>query len=159
MKPAEVLVGLGIAALGAFIAVETTTIEFAPVYAKVGPQVIPYIAAGGLVLMGLLFAGLALRAEMPPPQSSPTSWERDGNADWRALVVISGGLIAQLLLLERVGFVIAAALLFVCVTYGFGSRRYLRDVAIAALLAVIVYLGFTRGLDLHLPAGVLKGVL
>ena len=43
---AEILLGLGVAALGAFIAVETSEITVAPIYAKVGPTVIPYIVAG-----------------------------------------------------------------------------------------------------------------
>ena len=64
-----------------------------------------------------------------------------------------------MLLIERAGFIIASAVLFVCVAYGFGSRRYLRDGIIAILLAIVVYIGFTRGLSLPLPAGVLKGIL
>jgi putative tricarboxylic transport membrane protein len=152
MKTAALIVGLGVAALGVFIAVETSRITVAPIYAKVGPGVIPYLVAGGLILLGLLFAGSAVRrqaAAAPPAEAG----------DWRPLVVISVGLIAQLLLIERVGFVIASAVLFVCVAFGFGSRRYLRDGVIAILLAIAVYIGFTRGLSLPLPAGVLSGLL
>jgi putative tricarboxylic transport membrane protein len=155
-RAAEVLLGLGVAALGAFIAVETSTIRVSPVYAKVGPQAIPYIVAGGLILLGLLFAAAALRAPASPP---PPDAEARAATDWLPLAVISLGLIAQMLLLQPAGFVIAAAVLFFCVALGFGSRRYARDAAIAIGLAVIVYIGFTRGLNLRLPAGVLAGVL
>jgi putative tricarboxylic transport membrane protein len=58
-----------------------------------------------------------------------------------------------------VGFVIMAAVLFYAVAYSFGSRRYLRDGVIAVALAVIVYLGFTLGLHLQLPAGMLGGMM
>ena len=54
---------------------------------------------------------------------------------------------------------IASAVLFVCVAFGFGSRRYLRDVVIAIVLAIVTYVGFTRGLGLQLPAGILAGIL
>jgi putative tricarboxylic transport membrane protein len=151
---AEVLVGLGVAALGGFIAIESSAIDVSPAYAKVGPQAIPYIVAAGLILFGLLFAGMSLRpkaAEAAPATTEP--------ADWLALAVISAGLIAQMLLLVPAGFVIASAILFYCVAFGFGSRRILRDGVIAVLLALVVYIGFTRGLDLQLPAGVLAGVL
>jgi putative tricarboxylic transport membrane protein len=151
---AEVLIGLGVAALGAFIAFESSLIEVSPAYAKVGPQAIPYLVAAGLILFGLLFAAMSLRprsADIEPAKAEP--------ADWQALAVISVGLIAQMLLLVPAGFVIASAILFYCVAFGFGSRRYLRDGVVAILLAVIVYIGFTRGLDLQLPAGVLAGVL
>jgi putative tricarboxylic transport membrane protein len=150
---AEALLGLAVAALGAFIAVETSTITVSPVYAKVGPQAIPYIVAGALILLGLLFAGAALRGTAPPDAAGRTP------TDWFPLVAISVGLVAQMLLLEPAGFVIAAAVLFFCVAFGFGSRRYVRDAAIAVVLAVVVYIGFTRGLNLQLPAGVLAGVL
>jgi putative tricarboxylic transport membrane protein len=152
MKTAELLVGLGVAAIGVFIAAETSQITVAPIYAKVGPGAIPYLVAGGLILLGLLFAGSAVRRPAAAAQPAEAS-------DWRPLVIISVGLIVQLLLIERVGFIIASAVLFFCVAYGFGSRSYLRDVIIAILLAIAVYIGFTRGLNLPLPAGVLKGIL
>jgi putative tricarboxylic transport membrane protein len=159
MKAAELVVGLGVAALGVFMAVETSQFQVSPLYAKVGPQVIPYIIAAGLILFGVLFAASAARASKQTPTPSGEAVEQAGRSDWLALVVISVGLIAQMLLLERAGFVIAAAVLFYCVAFGFGSRRYLRDGIIAILLAVIVYVGFTRGLNLQLPAGVLAGRL
>jgi putative tricarboxylic transport membrane protein len=152
MRTAELFVGLGVAALGVFIAVETSQITVAPAYAKVGPGVIPYLVAGSLILLGLLFAAQAWRGATPTPAPAEAG-------DWRPLVVIGIGLVAQMVLLERIGFVIASAVLFCCVAYGFGSRRYLRDAAIALLLAIIVYVGFTRGLNLPLPAGLLQGIL
>lgn len=154
MKTAEFVIGLGVAALGVFIAVETSQITVSPAYAKVGPGVIPDLVAGGLILLGLAFAAQAWRSAAPTPAPAPAE-----TSDWRALVVASIGLIVQMLLLETAGFVIASAVLFGCVAYGFGSRRYLRDALIALLLAVVVYVGFTRALHLQLPAGLLKGIL
>ncbi len=155
----DLLVGLGVAALGVFIAIETSKFQVSPLYAKVGPQVIPYIIAAGLILLGLLFAASAARPRAPTPAPSTDAAEDAGGSDWLALAVISIGLVAQMLLLQWAGFVIAAAVLFFCVAFGFGSRRYLRDGVIAVLLAVIVYVGFTRGLDLPLPPGLLTGLL
>ena len=45
------------------------------------------------------------------------------------------------------------------VAYAFGSRRFLRDAVVAILVAVIVYVGFTRGLHLQLPAGLFAGLV
>jgi putative tricarboxylic transport membrane protein len=159
MKAAELFVGLGVAAIGVFIAVETNQITVAPLYAKVGPGVIPYLVAGGLILLGLLFAGSAVRRQQPPPHATAPALPSEDKSDWRPLVVIGAGLVLQMLLIERAGFIIASAALFFCVAFGFGSRRYLRDGIIAILLAIVVYIGFTRGLSLPLPAGVLKGIL
>ena len=159
MKVGELLIGLGVAALGVFIAVATSQITVAPLYAKVGPGVIPYLVAGGLILLGLLFAGSAVRRQPPPPHATAPALPSEDKSDWRPLVVMSAGLVAQMLLIERAGFIIASAVLFFCVAFGFGSRRYLRDAIIAIALSVVAYVGFVHALGLHLPAGILGGVL
>ncbi len=151
----EMLLGLGVAGLGLFIAVETSNIQVAPVYAKVGPTLIPLLVAGMLMLLGAVVALQAWRRRGAP--AGAAAGTRPGN--WQALVAISIGLWLQILLLDAAGFVISAALLFLCVAWGFGSRRYLRDAAVALALAVATYVGFTRGLDLALPAGMLAGAL
>jgi putative tricarboxylic transport membrane protein len=151
--PGELLLGLGVVALGIFIAVETGSIEVAPVYARVGPTLIPGIVAGGLIVLGLLVALEAFRGGARP------AIHTDEPADWRAMAAVSVGLLQQIVLLRPAGFLISAALLFFCVAYGFGSRRYVRNAAIAIVLAAIVHVGFTRGLNLSLPAGVLVGIL
>jgi hypothetical protein len=40
-----------------------------------------------------------------------------------------------------------------------GSRHVARDIIAGLLMATVLYVGFTRGLDLRLPAGVLAGIL
>lgn len=164
---AEVLLGLGLIGLGIFFAVETTAIKVAPIYAKVGPTVFPWIVASALILLGALFAIQAWRRERQDQAPKPRPVPGQGYpatppappSDWRALLLISAALLLQAVLLQDLGFVITAAVLFYAVAYGFGSRRYLRDGVIAAVLAIIVYVGFTRGLHLQLPAGVLSGLI
>jgi putative tricarboxylic transport membrane protein len=166
---AEIALGLGIAALGAFILFETGAIKVAPVYAKVGPRDIPILIGGILTLLGLLLAWQGWRARGRPRLDPPSAMDAPGSlldapgtgggTDWLPLAAIAVGLIQQLLLFESAGFVPTAAILFFCVAYGFGSRRYLRDAVIAILLAIVAYVGFVHVLGLHLPAGILGGVL
>jgi putative tricarboxylic transport membrane protein len=61
-------------------------------------------------------------------------------------------------LLKTLGFVPAAAILFLSVAFTFGSRRYLRDAAIGIGLAAAAYFAFTRLLGLQLPGGLLAGL-
>ena len=68
-------------------------------------------------------------------------------------------LMAYLVLLVPAGFVIASTVLFAGAAFAMGSRRTLRDIAVGAVMATVLYLGFTRGLDLRLPAGVLAGIV
>jgi putative tricarboxylic transport membrane protein len=151
----ELLLGLGVAGLGLFIAMETSKIQVAPVYAKVGPTMIPLLVAGVLLLLGIVLMVQAARGRGVAAGDAAAA----APSDWQALVAISVGLWLQVLLLDLAGFVIASTLLFLCVAWGFGSRRILRNLAIGLALAVVTYIGFTKGLDLALPAGVLAGVL
>jgi putative tricarboxylic transport membrane protein len=157
----EILLGLGLVALGLFFVVGTTEIKVAPIYAKVGPTVFPWIVAGALIVLGVLFAIQAWRQGQRNPAPGPIPGQGypatppAPPSDWRALAVISAALLLQVVLLRSAGFIITAAILFMAVTYAFGSRQYLRNLVIAILLAVLVYAGFTRGLNLQLPPGVL----
>ncbi len=157
----EILLGLGLIALGLFFAVETTEIKVAPIYAKVGPTVFPWIAAGALIVLGVLFAIQAWRRGQHSPSPGPIPGQGypatppAPASDWRALAVISAALLLQVALLRSAGFIVTATILFMAVTYAFGSRQYLRNLVVAVLLAVLVYIGFTRGLNLQLPPGVL----
>jgi putative tricarboxylic transport membrane protein len=167
---AEIILGLGIAALGAFILYEAQAIHVIPIYAKVGPKDIPILVGAILALLGLALAWQGWRAKPAPQLDPPTVMDAPGSkldapgtggetTDWLPLGAIAVGLIQQILLFETVGFVPTAAILFFCVSYGFGSRRYLRDIVIAILLAVVANVGFVHLLRLHLPAGLLEGVL
>ena len=157
----EILLGLGLVALGLFFAIETTEIKVAPIYAKVGPTVFPWIVAGALIVLGVLFAVQAWRQGQRSPSPGPIPGQGypatppAPPSDWRALAVISAGLLLQVVLFRTLGFVITATILFMAVTFAFGSRQYLRNAVVAVLLAVVVYIGFTRGLRLQLPSGLL----
>ena len=95
-----------------------------PTYAKVGPQVFPYLATAALAGAGSYFIAEALWRR-------PTALSADAeDTDWRALIAISIGFFAQILLIERVGFILSSACLFLAVAFGFGSRRTARDGAI-----------------------------
>jgi len=167
---AEILLGLGIAALGGFVFYETGAIKVAPLYAKVGPRDIPIVIGAILTLLGLALAWQGWRAKPAPRLDPPAVMDAPGSkldapgtggstTDWLPVGAIAVGLIQQILLFETLGFVPTAALLFFCVAYGFGSRRYLRDTVIAIVLAIVAYVGFVHLLGLRLPAGIFGGVL
>ena len=165
---AEIILGLCIAALGAFILYETQAIRVIPIYAKVGPRDIPTLVGAILALLGLALAWQGWRARSAPRPATgmdapgsklDTPGTGGGQIDWMPLAAIGIGLVLQILLFELLGFVPTAAMLFFCVAFGFGSRRYLRDIIIAVALAVVAYVGFVHALGLNLPAGFLGGVL
>ncbi|MEE6257643.1 tripartite tricarboxylate transporter TctB family protein [Plantactinospora sonchi] len=74
---------------------------------------------------------------------------------WLTPALLAASLIGYVMLLEPAGFVLASAVFFIAAARVLGSRRWVRDVVVAVPLAVVVYLGFTRGLAIALPPGVL----
>lgn len=111
---AEILLGLGIAVLGAFILYETGNIRIAPIYSKVGPAVIPYIVGGVMVILGLALSwegwrvrsgaatGLpGLNAPLDAPGSLLDTPGTAGHAtDWKSLALIGLGLAVQICLID-----------------------------------------------------------
>lgn len=150
----RLMVAAGLVGIGLFFAVETAAIRVLPTYARVGPRFFPYLVAGGLILLGAALAWRAWRG-----LDSDADPAGDGPADRLSMALVVGGLVLQSLLIGHVGFVIAATGTFVLTAAGFGSRHWRRNAAIGAVLAVISYVGFTRGLGLTLPAGFLEGLL
>jgi putative tricarboxylic transport membrane protein len=145
LRLGEAVLGGAVLALGLFIAFETSQMQVAPSQAAVGPRMFPF-----LVAIGLLIVGAALLREA---FFGHIAHEGGFELDWRAVVLISVGLVAEFLLMERVGWIISAVVLYVLGTVAFGSRRIVLGVVIGLALAVVTYGAFNYGLDLSLPMG------
>jgi putative tricarboxylic transport membrane protein len=155
---AEFALALAIVALGLFFLIEAQAIKVAPVYSRIGPRFFPMLVGFGLCGAGALLAVQAASGRWRAPAPDRTEGEATPS-DWRAILLVSAGLLQQALLVRHAGFIPSTALLFLLVALGFGSRRYLRDAAIAVLLSVGVFVGFTAGLKLALPEGPLEAIL
>ena len=155
----ELALALGAVVFGLLVVWQTTQIRVAPIYSTVGPRVIPYIVGVGLVLTGLWLAFEALTGRTTAGSGESEDVDLSLPTDWRCIGLLALALLAYLLLIEPAGFVIASTVLFVGAAYAMGSRRYVRDVVVGVLLALALYLIFTRGLGLNLPAGVLAGIV
>jgi putative tricarboxylic transport membrane protein len=121
--------------------------------ARGGGRLFPALIGAGLVLITAALAVDARRRRVEKLPHNPSTASLSGVA-WIAL-----GAILTLSLLERVGFVAASTLLFALTARGFGSTRWIRNVAIGLAFALAVYLIFTRGLSLSLPSGLLQDPL
>jgi putative tricarboxylic transport membrane protein len=151
---AGLAIGLGLIAIASVIGFETMQMQVPPSYARVGPQIFPYIIAIGMAITGAHIAWKSYRGEDEVAEIEDT-----GPTDWKSVAIIAAGLIAHMNLLKPLGFVPAGLILFWSVAFAFGSRRYGRDIIVGLLLALFAYVGFTYGLGLQLPPGILKGLL
>jgi len=80
-------------------------------------------------------------------------------ADWRTVGLLVGVFVATILLVEPLGWAITAALLFAGAATILGSRHYVRNIVIGAVLSVGSFYAFYSGLGIPLPAGILDGIL
>jgi putative tricarboxylic transport membrane protein len=137
--------------LGVFVAVETAMLRTGPGYSAIGPKLFPALVAAGLLLVGLALLYEARAGAVAQPMGF--------ELDLPPALLVTAGLVLQMLLMRPAGFVIASAVLFVAVTYAFGSRRLALNAAVGLVLCAATYVAFTFGLGLGLPAGVLGRLL
>lgn len=149
-------VAAGVAAIGALVTWGSFYLPTGGGYAQVGPGVVPRIVGIVLLLLGALlareaftggFAGVDEAAEEKLPM------------DWAAFAWVGGAIVLYGLAVERAGFIPASIALFVLVARGFHSRRWLFNIGVGAVLAVLIFTVFNYGLGLTLPAGPLKPFL
>lgn len=158
-KPAELILSLSVLILGIAVAVGTSQLSSSGGYARIGPNVAPAIIAGGLILLGIWLCYEALSGGWR--NAIPDEPEARGEHRFQvvAFIWVSVGLIAQIFLIDRAGFVLAQAALFTCVARGFGSSKSARDFAIGLLLGLAVFLFFVKFLNVNLPSGWLQPLL
>jgi putative tricarboxylic transport membrane protein len=156
---AELALSLGVLALGIAAAIVAWRLPEAGGYARIGPNFVPKLVAGGLILLGvwLLVERFTGGWRSPVPDDAAERGEHPFLPC--AFAWVSAGLLAQMALINTAGFVVAAAALFVCVARGFGSERWLRDLAAGLAIGVAVFAFFVHFLNVNLPAGWLKPLL
>jgi putative tricarboxylic transport membrane protein len=156
---AELAVALAVIALGVLILVETRDIRLTRATARVGPRVIPTIVGVGQIVVGIWYAIEVVVFRHPAPvEADAEDMDPDAPTDWRTLALLGGALIAYASLIERAGFVIASAVLFVIAALAMGSRRYVRDIACGSVLGIVAFLIFDQWLGVRLPEGWLGGL-
>jgi putative tricarboxylic transport membrane protein len=146
---AGLAVGLGLLLLAAVIFWDMTGLPVVATYG-VGPEAMPIIVASGLTILAIANMIAAWRGDLP---------ERE-TFDPKAVLLIAGGLAVLIALIGLGGgFIPAIAVLFATTAAAFGRRAFFTDLLIGAVLALIVYLLFSKLLTLSLPAGPLERLL
>lgn len=154
----QLALSLGFVALGLLVLWIARGMPATGGFSGVGPGAMPHIVGTGLVIVGLWLLAEGLTGGWRDAEPHPT--ERGEHGFYLAgFAWVTAGLIAQMLLINTAGFVIAATALFIGVSRGFGSTRPLRDGALGVAVALAIFLFFVQFLNVNLPAGWLKPIL
>lgn len=122
-----------------------------------GPRLAPLIVTGGWVVLAVAYTIQTWTAK----EAAAERGERPPRASWFVPAGLLAALVGYALVLEYtvVGYVPATAVFFVVAARLLSTRPVreviLRDAAVALGLSLVIYLAFTRFLDIQLPAGVL----
>jgi putative tricarboxylic transport membrane protein len=156
---AQYLVVAVLLLVGAFLLYEGLTLPGG--YAKVdpvGPKLFPIVIGVGLLALGVILA-IAIPRGSKGEADAGEDIDPESPADWRTVGLLVGLFVATILLVNFLGWAIMGGLLFAGAATILGSKHYIRNLAIGAVLSVGSFYAFYSGLGIPLPAGILDGIL
>ena len=152
----EVAVALGVAVLGLFTVLDARRINV-PVSANVvGPRVVPYIVGGALVVAGVAVLIGTVRGRRGEPEGGEDI-DLAAPTDWPTLAKVVIGFALHVLLVDAIGWALAAALLFTAVAWALGGHLA-KAATVGVVLGFVVQAAFVSGLGVTLPAGPFEGI-
>ena len=152
-------VSLFLVVLGLVVLYESTLIA-ADVSQRgpVGPRAIPVTVGVMLLVLAVVHAVDVARGGHGEAEAGEDI-EAGTKADWRTVALVAAAFIANIFLIEPLGWPLAGALFFWVTARALGSRHAIRDAVIALALGFLSFLVFAYGLGLALPGGILEPLL
>ncbi|CAA0136755.1 Uncharacterised protein [Mycolicibacterium vanbaalenii] len=124
----------------------------------VGPRFFPITIGVGLLVMAVVLA-VAIPRGYKGEADAGEDIDPDMPSDWRTVGLLVGLFVGLIVLVVPLGWAITSALFFAGCATVLGSKHYLRNIAIGAVLALASFYAFYSGLGIPLPAGILDGIL
>ena len=154
--PGQTLVAVGALAVAGVLAYGATSISSEAGYAGVGPNFLPWVMAVAMAVCGVWLL-LEARTGGYRHVETPSGAAR---GDWRALLWVSAGILANAALITTLGFVLSCALCYMLAVRGLrasegkpagDARVTLRDAIAGVVIAAPVFWLFTKFLAVNLP--------
>ena len=123
-----------------------------------GPRALPIVVGVVSIVLAVALAVSVRRGHLAEAESGEDI-DLEHGADLKTVLLLIGVFIANILLIDTLGWVISGGLLFYGSAVALGSRHFIRDVFIAAGLSLGTFYAFAIGLGVNLPAGILQGIL
>ncbi|WP_059018633.1 tripartite tricarboxylate transporter TctB family protein [Mycobacterium sp. M26] len=156
---AQYLVVAVLALVGGFLVYSGLTLEegFAKVD-PVGPTFFPLVIGVAALLLAVILA-VAIPRGSKGEADAGEDIDPEAPGDWRTVGLLIALFVALIFLVNPLGWVITSALFFAGAATVLGSKHYVRNVVIGAVLALASFYAFYSGLGIPLPAGILDGIL
>lgn len=121
----------------------------------VGPQIFPYLVSVFVIFIALGLFVQIFRGNLGVPEGTEFG-EVIEKTDFKSLAMVAGSMLTYPLLIERAGFIIATTVVFFGVAFAYGAKNLLKNLLISIIFSFIVYFAFSKGLNVGLPAGILR---
>ncbi|MFG6195785.1 tripartite tricarboxylate transporter TctB family protein [Nonomuraea sp. JJY05] len=144
--------------LGVLVVIGTLDVSAAASQLGIGPRFFPMLVGGAMVLIGLFYVVDVIRGGHGDPEESEDV-DVDAPTDWRSVGLVSGIFLAFTALLNVLGWIIGASLLFFGLSLALGAEHKGRSAVISVVVGLATYLLFVKGLGVALPGGLLAGVI
>ncbi|MFI6739761.1 tripartite tricarboxylate transporter TctB family protein [Nonomuraea sp. NPDC050451] len=144
--------------LGVLVVIGTLDVSAAASQLGIGPRFFPMLVGGAMVLIGLFYVVDVIRGGHGDPEESEDV-DVDAPTDWRSVGLVSGIFLAFTALLNVLGWIIGASLLFFGLSLALGAEHKGRSAVVSVVVGLATYLLFVKGLGVALPGGLLAGVI
>ncbi|MDN5853900.1 MAG: tripartite tricarboxylate transporter TctB family protein, partial [Actinomycetia bacterium] len=124
-----------LAVVGAYVVFDASTLEpgFSDDY--LGPKALPYVIGTALVVLAVLLTIATSRGNVPEAEGGEDV-ELDSGTDWLTVAKLVGVFLVNIVLIDFLGWAITGAILFAGCAAVLGSRTYIRDVIVGAVMSV-----------------------
>jgi putative tricarboxylic transport membrane protein len=123
-----------------------------------GPKPVPVFVGSLLIVLAVALAVAVSRGSQGEAEAGEDI-DLSQPVDIKTVLLLLGVFVANIVLIDFLGWVISGGLLFYGSAIVLGSRHFIRDLVISAVLSVGTFYGFAIGLGVSLPAGILQGIL
>ena len=154
----ELGVALLLLVLGGWAVADALRLPDLQTRGPIDAKTIPLLVGGLLILSAVLLAIDVLRGGRGE-QEAGEDVDLGHGSDWKTLGLLTASFVANILLIERLGWPVSGAVLFFGTAYALGSRHLIRNAIIAITLSVGTWYLFNLALGIALPVGILKGIL
>ena len=120
---------------------------------------LPSIAVGVLLIVTAVLLAINVLRGGHGEQEAGEDVDLTHGSDWKTLALLVIPFVANILLIERLGWPVSGAVLFFGTTFALGGRHLIRNAVISVALSVGTWYLFNLGLGIALPVGILKGIL
>jgi putative tricarboxylic transport membrane protein len=152
-------VAVGLAVLGVVVALDAAGLASVQAAADpIGSRPVPFAVSALLIGCAVALAVDVWRGGRGELEGGEDV-DLSHGTDWPTVGLLLLAFVANIVLIDRVGFVVSGAVLFWGSVFALGSRHYVRDGVVSVVLSVLTFYGFFLGLGINLPAGILQGVL